>query len=492
MADSEAAAPTPPPQLGSRRRLPPVLATILAVLAAQIFGLWLAVGFARATYRIGPLDVSIRTYFDWPGRTVVALPPLGRVSAETHRLPLVAELTPDQLRIRSIKDLLRRIEQRKSTQSQVRRDAYAAVRAYALRLGGLAFLGGALGALLVGRRRLRQVAGSGALCVVCAGVLGGVMASQYNARAFRHPHYTGVLSEAPHAIEMVRQGFADFGKVRQQLRNAATNLARTYDELSLATMRPNEESVRLLHVSDLHNNPAGLDLTEALAAGFRVDGVLCSGDFGDWGSRLENRLLAGWRAIPQPKLFVSGNHDSETTMRALAEIPGATLLADGVVIEQFGMRIVGWNDPISFRPGAGEAETPLSEVAALEAKMKAALQALSPPADLVLVHNYRAAEPCAGLARVFCYGHDHRARVAQRGGSWLIDAGTTGASGIRYFTATKRPPFSAAILYFSRPAEERPPALQAVDVIEVREPSGDFTVQRVTPPSAPAGTEEPQ
>src|SRR5262249_9130668 len=156
----------------------------------------------------------------------------------------------------------------------------------------------------------------------------------------------------------------------------------------------------------------------------------------------------------------------------IRDLPNATLLEDGELIKRFGLLIIGWNDPVSLRPGIGDAEVSQLELAALRDRMAGRLAGLTPRPDLVLVHSYQAAEGCAGLSPVFLYGHDHRARVAQRKGSWLVDAGTTGAAGIRFVTGSERPPFSAAVLYFSRPPIIR---LQAVDLLQLHQPSGEFT-----------------
>jgi hypothetical protein len=96
------------------------------------------------------------------------------------------------------------------------------------------------------------------------------------------------------------------------------------------------------------------------------------------------------------------------------------------------------------------------------------------PPDVLLLHNHRVAEPLAGTVPVILYGHDHRARVTREAGSVLVDAGTSGAAGVRYFTVADPPAYTAALLTFSPGS---PPRLTAVDLIEVREPAGGFSIQ---------------
>src|SRR5262249_39135323 len=150
--------------------------------------------------------------------------------------------------------------------------------------------------------------------------------------------------------------------------------------------------LRILDVSDIHNNPAGLDLTAGLARSYQVDGIVCTGDLTDYGSPVENRLMSGWNQIAIPKLFVAGNHDSQATMAAVRTLRAATVLRDGEMIEWLGLRAVGWNDPVSERPGIGDAEVSEGEIAGLTARMTEALRSAAQPPALVLVHNYHAAE----------------------------------------------------------------------------------------------------
>ena len=48
----------------------------------------------RATYPIGPADVTVSAAFAAHGETALLFPPLGRVSAHTHSLPVSLEVMP--------------------------------------------------------------------------------------------------------------------------------------------------------------------------------------------------------------------------------------------------------------------------------------------------------------------------------------------------------------------------------------------------------------
>ncbi len=76
-----------------------------------------------------------------------------------------------------------------------------------------------------------------------------------------------------------------------------------------------EDDVSILHVSDIHLNPLGVEIVRQLATQFQVDAVLDTGDLTSFGSPVEARigdLIAG---IPVPYYLAPGNHDSPRCVR---------------------------------------------------------------------------------------------------------------------------------------------------------------------------------
>jgi predicted phosphodiesterase len=65
-----------------------------------------------------------------------------------------------------------------------------------------------------------------------------------------------------------------------------------------------------LHVSDLHLNPAGVDLLRNLVTSFRVDAVLDSGDVTDYGSKSEGQFVQLLDGVPVPYIVIRGNWNS--------------------------------------------------------------------------------------------------------------------------------------------------------------------------------------
>jgi hypothetical protein len=163
-------------------------------------------------------------------------------------------------------------------------------------------------------------------------------------------------------------------------------------------------------------------------------------------------------------------------MAAVQRVPGALVLADGEPVEVAGLRIVGWNDPVAERDGFGDPAHRPADLARYEELLKGWMNR-GGVADVAVMHHYAPAKLLTGRVPLVLFGHDHTARVEKEGGTVFVDAGTTGAGGTRYFTSPKHPPFTAAILHFAGTGRRD---LVAVDMVSVREPTGDFTIERTS------------
>jgi hypothetical protein len=76
-------------------------------------------------------------------------------------------------------------------------------------------------------------------------------------------------------------------------------------------------------------------------------------------------------------------------------------------------------------------------------------------------------------------GHTHKLNLFQRDGSIVINAGTTGAAGIRGFQTNSDIPYSAVLLYFKKPGNNQKTGLMAADVIKISNLKTGFQVERV-------------
>ena len=208
----------------------------------------------------------------------------------------------------------------------------------------VATVGGVLGALAarLGWRSALVGLATGALLVVGAGA---GAAATFDANAVAEPRYTGLLSRAPAAVGDVEDIIDRFGEYREQLSDLVGNVVTLYLAAEdLPTFAPDDDTIRVLHVSDIHLNPQAFDLMDQLTEQFDVDAIADTGDIVDWGTEPESQLLGQIGDLEVPYIFVRGNHDSRSTQRAVADQPNAVVL-DGDAAEVAGLRFWGIGDP---------------------------------------------------------------------------------------------------------------------------------------------------
>src|SRR5688500_1724524 len=208
----------------------------------------------------------------------------------------------------------------------------------------IALGGAALTSLIVLRRRREPAVAAGLTAVLLLGTA-GLGAATWRPEALSQPTYTGLLVNANSLIGSAEDIAARFDAYRASLEDLVANVGSLYAALSaLPAPGGMSDTVALLHVSDIHLNPAGFDLVAQVVDQFQVDGVLDTGDITDWGSQPENRLIASVGALDVPYVFIRGNHDSAVAAGLIADQPSATVLGEaaGTVA---GIELVGTPDP---------------------------------------------------------------------------------------------------------------------------------------------------
>lgn len=179
----------------------------------------------------------------------------------------VEELRPDEAaRIARDPAVLDQVE------DEIAADARAALLALLVRVLCVAAIGGGLGAATLGRLSWRTAAAGTALGAVVAGVLAAACAVTFEAEAVAEPRYSGLLAAAPNAVGDVESIVEQFDDYRTQLTELVSNVATLYQAgQSLPSLDPGDDTVRVLHVSDIHNNPQAFDLIEELIDQFDLE-----------------------------------------------------------------------------------------------------------------------------------------------------------------------------------------------------------------------------
>jgi predicted phosphodiesterase len=439
-------------------------AGVLPLLLAAVLGLvggWLGLALGGTVHHeVGPLTTSMRIHPVWGGGSSVDIPPLGELDLDTHTGPLGLQATLEGVDLAEARQLVRDPEQLAGLKPQAERDLRRAVEMAVLRALLTGTLGAAALAALALRRVRAAVVGAGTAALAMAGSF-AVAATSWNPAALAEPHYTGLLTSAPSVVGSAESIVTDFSRYGDELARIVQNVGGIYAVTSnLPLLPPQDDLVRVLHVSDLHLAPQSWDLIRTVAAQYHVDVVVDSGDITDHGSRPENRYLQEIRHLDVPYVWVRGNHDSSVTEAAMRQIPGVVVL-DGRVRKVAGLSFLGAGDP-SFTPDKSLDPAADAEKVAQVADRLAGTADAAGGVDVMVFHDPAPADTFDGHAPIALFGHLHYRKVTRGDeGTWKMIEGSTGGSGLRALEPETPANIEMSVLYVDRQSG----ALRAYDDI---------------------------
>jgi predicted phosphodiesterase len=423
-----------------------------------------------ADQRVGPATITIGASLG-KGATILRIPPFGTVSAPTHGPPLrlvatLTELDPQGV-ARGLASDEARTELVGEMETSLRR---AAMRAgFRLALGGLV-IGGLIAGLLPGRH-VRGVLIGGAGGLIATSLLLFATSRSYDVAAFQEPRFTGTLERAPDLLQAVQKQGTSIAEIRSKYQIGAERLAEIVSLAGAPHENPRSGSVAILHVSDVHSNPLGLEFAKQLAERFEVDAVLDTGDLTSFGQPIEARIGELLSGVGRPWLLVPGNHDSPEVRQSMAAVPNVVVL-DQRVEQVGGVSILGWGDP-TFTPGS-LITTAEARKRQYEEAPKVAQRVRETEADVLAVHNADLAADSVGEVPLVLSGHRHKRTQRTRNGTLQLEVGSTGATGLGSFLVESDLAYEAQIVYF----RDRRPV--AVDYIRFRTLGTDFEIDRRT------------
>lgn len=262
--------------------------------------------------------------------------------------------------------------------------------------------------------------------------------------AFDKPEYFGTLRAAPWLIDIWNKGISQINVLREQLKSMSEGISMVFSRMD-SVASTEESMVRVLHVSDIHNNPAAFDFMEQIVQNFNVDFIIDTGDITDYGTYLEDMVIKNLSNLQVKYIFVAGNHDSPNTLEMLEAIDNVIVL-DGEMINVKGINVLGFSDARSKTLAIDSSDD--MDNLRLKFAIREKLYNLEEKPDILAVHDPQASAALTGFVPIILNGHVHSASLKEENRSLVINAGSSGAAGIRGIQSKADIPYSAVLLYF--------------------------------------------
>ncbi|MGW0812742.1 metallophosphoesterase family protein [Streptomyces viridiviolaceus] len=451
-------------ELGRRPRpWPRALGLVAVVLVGAWLGL-LIVGNVRVP--VGPMNTTMTLRPSFTGGTKINVSPLGALQLDSHVAPVRLDVNVDQLDPDRAQALVDHPERLSGLQDEVARDVEHGTLDLAVR-SCVAVVAGATALGLAVYRRPRRALAAGGLAFTLLVASGGTAYATWNPDSVLEPRFSGLLSSAPSLVGDARSIVTEFDVYQKELARLVTNVTKLYDVTStLPAYQPDPTTIRVLHVSDIHLNPASWKIIASLVEQYKVNVIVDSGDTMDHGTAAENGFLDPIEDLGAPYVWVRGNHDSLITQRYLGGLKNVHVLDDGRARTVAGLRFAGIGDP-QFTPDRARKPGAEASQELAGARLASALRdqrAAGTPVDVAIAHEPSAAREVDGEVPLVLAGHVHHEDMkVMKYGTRLRIEGSTGGSGLRAVEGKYPDPIQASILYFDRDTRR----LQAWDQIKL-------------------------
>lgn len=320
------------------------------MVTVVLLGAWLGllvVGNVRS--QVGPVDTTMTLRPSLTGGTKINVSPLGALELDSHTAPIRLDVDVDRLDPVRSRALVEHPERISGLQGEIAHDVEHSTLDLAVRSCAAVVIGATTLGLVVYRRPRRALA-AGGLALVLLAASGATAYATWNPRSLLEPKFSGLLSSAPQVVGNARSIVTDFNVYQDELARLVTNVTKLYDATStLPAYQPDPGTIRVLHVSDIHLNPASWQIIGSLVKQYKIDVIIDSGDTMDHGSAAENTFLDPVPDLGAPYVWVRGNHDSATTQKYLKHLRNVHVLDNGSAVTVGGLRIAGTGDP-QFTP----------------------------------------------------------------------------------------------------------------------------------------------
>lgn len=422
------------------------------VTLAGIYAGLIAVG--NTTADVGPFTAQFSITPSLSGGTDVQIPPLGSLGLASHDGPahLTVRLdTLDQDRTFALASNANSLEAASQSAATDLKHGLTLMIERSL----VAALLGTLAVSALAFRNWRRVLISCGIAVVVLAATGATAATTFRADSIEEPTYRGLLANAPAVIGDAQTIATQFSRYRDQLQRMVSNVSKLYATFStLPVYQASPDTTRILHVSDLHLNPAAWNVIAAVVKQYDIDMVVDTGDINDWGTSLESSFVAPIGSLGVPYVYIRGNHDSEFTAAAVAAQPNAVDLENGTTTVA-GLTIAGIGDP-RFTPDKQADNDSAGLLDASGEQLAATIRASDTPVDIALVHDPATTGPLDGIVPLVLAGHRHARSVSimppvpDRPETRLMVGGSTGGAGLRGLEGETPTPLEMTVLYLDK------------------------------------------
>jgi predicted phosphodiesterase len=412
--------------------------------------------------------------------TSLRLPPLGRVSAHTHKVPMSLDLALVEIEVEPLARAVTTDAGRDELRNEVEKDLLSlAIKAAVQFSLALALIAAGVAALVLGRHLLPLlVAPASALLVL--GVSSGIAIATFDVSAFEQPSFSGSLTKAREVVDAVGRSEEVLDEARSRFDVATERLTDLFELLARPDLDPRTADTVILHISDIHANPIGFEIAAQLTEQFGVDAVIDTGDLAssilDTGSistvidPVDQMIAREIAELDVPYIYVPGNHDSPE-LRARVALVDSVVELDGTTAEAGNLEVLGWADPTFSVTPVPEEEKQSERLEQADDVLVAVEDELP---DILAVHDSVLAAESLGAVPLVLAGHTHEQGELLEEGTLVLTVGSTGATGLKSLTIEAGRQYEAQILYFQ--ANE----LVSVDYVSFQDIGGDFQLTRRT------------
>lgn len=256
----------------------------------------------------------------------------------------------------------------------------------------------------------------------------------------------GLLARAKGVVDKLRRVPRLLRRYRTQIGEISASVTGVYRGLTTLPGGPPENAIRVVWLSDVHNNPVAFSIARALVEQYDAEVVIDTGDIADWGTVYEAPTFAEIGDIDVPYVFIKGNHDGPGTIEALRRHANVEILDDARLVEVAGIRIVGDGDP-RFTPDKSTGDDDFGKQRLTQVGVEFAAQITPLEADIALIHDPVVARQVAGVVPLVLSGHTHKRTDRRANGTLLLTQGSSGGAGLRGVRQDPPDPLTVSVLH---------------------------------------------